>query len=302
MNSEFSYKALILSSENDTLKKCESISQKNKITFLKASSTLDALELLMDINVDIILIDLKVGEEDALAFLDTICEDYENKLTPILLIAPQENTAVFAKKTLAYNVLSILSNTNWDIQVTKQLNFLKIQKLNLHFIQDSLIESEGRGTMDNLTGAYNRYGCEDMFHTLVSREKAYDEPFCALMLDIDHFKNINDTHGHSVGDEVLVSLTNLIMTSIRRDDSLIRLGGEEFIIFISNANINIALRRAENIRTQIQTQMHSHKRLKVTASFGVAQFQEQERMDELFKRIDGLLYQAKESGRNKVVS
>ena len=122
------------------------------------------------------------------------------------------------------------------------------------------------------------------------------------MIDIDHFKMVNDTYGHDIGDDVLVSFSNIIIASIRRDDSLIRLGGEEFLVFLSNANFQIAVKSAEKIRIKIQNTLHSLKQLQVTASFGVVQYKENEEMESLIKRADTLLYIAKDSGRNIVIS
>jgi len=168
-------------------------------------------------------------------------------------------------------------------------------------MQDNLLESENRGSLDKLTGAYNRYGCENIFYKLTSRVEVYQESFCVIMIDIDYFKSVNDMHGHDVGDEVLINFARILMQSIRKDDSLIRLGGEEFIIFISNVNLDIAIRNAESMRIKIEETTHSKKKLKITASFGVVQHNNEE-MEEIFKRVDELLYIAKDSGRNIVIS
>jgi len=298
----FTYTALILSQSQNVFDSCEEISKSIDIKFSKASNMMDALEYLMDFKIDIILLDLSIGKEESIEFLQHISGDYENKATPIIALADLEKSQDMSNELSSFNIISFMCNTHWNIQASKLLNFLKITKLNLHVIQDSLVKSEDRGTMDQLTGAYNRYGCEDIFNTLTSRVKAYSEPFSIIMLDIDHFKSVNDTYGHDIGDEVLIGFSNIIMNLIRQNDSLVRLGGEEFIIFLSNANSNIAIKSAEKIRLKIEELMHSSQNLKITASFGVVEYRSNEDMDTLFKRADDLLYQAKDSGRNIVLS
>ena len=302
MPTNFTYTALILSQSQNVFDSCEEISKSIDIKFSKASNMMDALEYLMDFKIDIILLDLSIGKEESIEFLQHISGDYENKATPIIALADLEKSQDMSNELSSFNIISFMCNTHWNIQASKLLNFLKITKLNLHVIQDSLVKSEDRGTMDQLTGAYNRYGCEDIFNTLTSRVKAYSEPFSIIMLDIDHFKSVNDTYGHDIGDEVLIGFSNIIMNLIRQNDSLVRLGGEEFIIFLSNANSNIAIKSAEKIRLKIEELMHSSQNLKITASFGVVEYRSNEDMDTLFKRADDLLYQAKDSGRNIVLS
>lgn len=265
-------------------------------------SIMDGLEHLLDNNVDSIIVDLSIGEEESIKFLQHIYNDYENKFTPVIIISNITDYDTISDKLLKFNIISIMSNKNWNYQVLRLLNYLRIQKLNMHSLQDSLLESEGRGTIDQLTGAYNRYGCEDIFHTLTSRFKAYKEPFCAVVLDIDNFKKINDAYGHNVGDEVLENFAHIIMSSIRANDSLIRLGGEEFLIFMSNVNINIVIRNTEKLRLKIEEAIHSSKNLNVTASFGIASYRENEDKESLIKRSDELLYVAKTSGKNIVMS
>ncbi|MEA3227728.1 MAG: GGDEF domain-containing protein, partial [Campylobacterota bacterium] len=113
---------------------------------------------------------------------------------------------------------------------------------------------------------------------------------------------VNDSHGHDVGDEVLIELSALIQHSIRSNDKLIRFGGEEFFTLLSNADIDIAVEIAEKFRLVIESKTHSSKDLDITASFGVVEYTQNESMESLIKRADILLYKAKHSGRNRVES
>ncbi|MFT5659457.1 MAG: diguanylate cyclase (GGDEF)-like protein [Sulfurimonas sp.] len=301
MNADFNYRVLLISDTKEIISGCKEISETVDLKLSQESTFMDALEHLMDYKANIIVLDLSIGQPNALEFLDHISSDYENKFAPIIMLSDIKEIENLSSEFLNFNIISTMCKQNWQHQASRLLNYLSITQLNLHVMQDSLIQSEGRGTMDQLTGAYNRYGCEDVFHSLTSRVKAYSEPFSIIMVDIDHFKSVNDTYGHDIGDDVLVSFSDIIMGSIRRDDSLIRLGGEEFIIFLSNATSKIAINRAERIRIKVEDASHSAKNLKITASFGVVEY-EGEEMDTMIKKSDELLYIAKNSGRNMVVS
>jgi len=122
------------------------------------------------------------------------------------------------------------------------------------------------------------------------------------MLDIDHFKKVNDTYGHNVGDDVLISISKIIQNSIRNNDAFVRFGGEEFFIFLANADLKIAEKIAEKFHALIRNTLHTELNLTITASFGVTEYIEDEDMNTIFKRVDTLLYKAKKTGRDKVIS
>lgn len=128
-----------------------------------------------------------------------------------------------------------------------------------------------------------------------------DSPVSFVILDIDHFKHINDQYGHSVGDEVLVNLCKLIQSKIRNTDALVRWGGEEFVILCSDTPIQNAQFLAEKLRMAIEnTQLI--KQQQVTCSFGIAEMVAGEDPKRLFERADKALYASKENGRNRVTS
>jgi diguanylate cyclase (GGDEF)-like protein len=129
---------------------------------------------------------------------------------------------------------------------------------------------------------------------------------CVLMLDIDHFKRFNDTHGHITGDEVLKHVSKLMKTALRGTDFVARYGGEEFVIILHDIDVDNAGRVAEKIRTSIEKTPlvffngTSSKSLSVTMSIGVAAFARDEDFSSLIERADKALYASKEAGRNKV--
>ena len=119
-----------------------------------------------------------------------------------------------------------------------------------------------------------------------------------IMLDIDFFKKINDTHGHLVGDDVLVLMCDLIKNSIRESDYLIRWGGEEFLILTPEIDLDAAVKLAEKLRILIEKNVFIAVG-SITISLSVVQKNDDELLENLLKRLDNLLYDSKRSGRNK---
>ncbi len=172
----------------------------------------------------------------------------------------------------------------------------------------SLIEKQSRAIYetairDPLTGLYTRFYMEDQAETLISSHRRHSiSELSMIIFDIDHFKNINDTYGHDVGDVVLKQAAKVILDQVRKTDIPVRFGGEEFLVFLP-ANIGSARLLAERIRLGIESAdfMAEDKVIKVTISGGVAAHQSEESLAELIKKADRLLYQAKKGGRNRIV-
>ncbi|SFV59379.1 diguanylate cyclase/phosphodiesterase (GGDEF & EAL domains) with PAS/PAC sensor(s) [hydrothermal vent metagenome] len=155
--------------------------------------------------------------------------------------------------------------------------------------------------IDNLTQVYNRHKLNEIIQAEIEMVKRYEENSAIVMIDIDHFKYVNDTYGHDIGDVVLKFLCQTILHSIRKVDTFGRWGGEEFILILSHLDISQALIKAESIRKTIENSLIDGK-YKITISMGVTKFKNEDTMTQLLKRVDDLLYEAKETGRNKVVA
>jgi len=152
---------------------------------------------------------------------------------------------------------------------------------------------------DALTGIKNRRYFMHKLQDEIERSNRYDEKLSLVMFDIDHFKKVNDEHGHDVGDEVLKEYTKLITSELRENDAFCRIGGEEFIVILPHVELSGALIVAEKLRSSVE----NHKKvLPITMSFGVVEFKKGETKEHLFKRVDNALYEAKENGRNRVVA
>jgi len=158
---------------------------------------------------------------------------------------------------------------------------------------------ERLATIDELTQVYNRTKFQEVIKSELERAKRYNHPLSMLMFDIDHFKAINDTYGHSVGDYVLQTLAQIAKENLREIDYLVRWGGEEFIIIAPETDLGRAKALAERIRTAIENYRFDQAG-KITISFGVTEFKESDTEDTFIRRADDAMYKAKEKGRNRV--
>ncbi|MBU1238661.1 sensor domain-containing diguanylate cyclase [Myxococcota bacterium] len=158
-------------------------------------------------------------------------------------------------------------------------------------------------TVDPLTGSLNRRGMESFFPKDIIPVEGEFGLICVIMADIDHFKKVNDTYGHLVGDQVLRQTATILSSVLRGGDAVIRYGGEEFLIVLAGVSIERAYAIAERARKTIEeTIIHlHHTSFHTTISLGVAQMHPGESRDDLLKRVDDALYEAKNSGRNRTV-
>ena len=154
---------------------------------------------------------------------------------------------------------------------------------------------------DELTGLHNRRSFNENFALALSSARRHGHPLSLISADLDYFKRVNDTLGHSVGDLVLKEFSSLLKELVRTEDVASRWGGEEFIILLPNTTSEAAAIMAERIRSTFEQQSSSASPLTVTASFGVAQLQNGDNEDALIRRVDNALYTAKREGRNRVV-
>jgi diguanylate cyclase (GGDEF)-like protein len=155
-----------------------------------------------------------------------------------------------------------------------------------------------QATTDPLTGIFNRLKFHDALNKSLDRRSAPKAAYSLIMFDIDRFKEVNDQHGHHVGDDVLVELIVVVRGAVRQDDIFARWGGEEFVI-LTAADGGDACRLAERIRATVET--HQFKRVgQITCSFGVTAVGPGDNVESIIQRADTALYRAKWAGRNRV--
>lgn len=167
-------------------------------------------------------------------------------------------------------------------------------------LEDARQYLEDRAGADPLTGVGNRRRFAELLAGEEERAASGLGPFALIMLDIDHFKSVNDTYGHDAGDSVLLELVGLVQDSVRATDRLARLGGEEFVVLAANSGLNRAARVAERLRRTLAGHDFAGVSGPVTGSFGVVEYRAGEDRGRLLKRADEALYRAKSGGRNRV--
>ena len=172
--------------------------------------------------------------------------------------------------------------------------------------KQSVKEHEQRANLGPLTGLYNRRWIDRMFVKEIKHAKQERRALSLIMIDIDHFKSLNDDHGHLVGDDILKLVSSNMMAMLRPGEMVARYGGEEFVILLPNTTKTVALKIAERIRKGIEKLQYvdksNDKTIDTTISAGVAQLTPSDTLKSLINSADQALYSAKESGRNKVCS
>ncbi len=209
-------------------------------------------------------------------------------------------------KSEAWQRVERLAAMDLGEDLTLAISAYEISTLNRHLERErkALADANQRlkqlAHFDPLTQVWNRYRIEQAIDAELVAAKRYGAAFALLLFDVDHFKQINDTLGHSVGDEVLVSLARLVENSLRGCDHLGRWGGEEFVVLATHSNMKAAVGLAERLRSLVATLDVTGLRQPMTVSIGVAVWQPGDSCKTLMARADTAMYKAKRHGRNRV--
>ena len=197
------------------------------------------------------------------------------------------------------------------MESAREIEVLKTNLINssreVETLKTNLRNARNEALTDPLTGLFNRRGFDHVIQETITSCQGNDSCFSLLMADMDHFKNINDSHGHLLGDKVLSEFALIMKNHMRNRDFLARYGGEEFVMIMPHTTLSEATSIAEDIRlavTNMQVQHDTNREVisDLTVSLGVAQFKSGETFDSFIERCDGALYSAKHSGRNCVVA
>ena len=227
---------------------------------------------------------------------EPVLRDILNK--GVKTITPQERETI-ANKHVSINIQSGIDYTLvWQIALGGGLLLLLVLYWNrkLRALNRAL---ERLSVTDNLTGLFNRQKLGEVFENEIQRARRFEQPFSIVLLDIDHFKQVNDTLGHLVGDQVLIAVARVLEERTREIDTIGRWGGEEFLIICPQTD----LQGARNLADKIRETLSAHDfpvAQNLTASFGVSTYQPDDCMDDLIERADTALYRVKRSGRNQV--
>jgi diguanylate cyclase (GGDEF)-like protein len=262
---------------------------------LEAENGQQALDILRD-NRDIKLIisDYTMAPIDGFEMTKTIRETYEKEELAIIGLSGVDSA------TLSARFIKVGANDFITKPFQPEEFFCRItQTVDLIEKTQALVDA---ATRDFLTGLYNRRFFFENGEGKLNRARREGTNIALAMLDIDHFKSVNDTYGHDVGDEVLKGVSKLLVECTRDHDLVARMGGEEFCILLNDITKNELSELLEALRKTIEQKQYAslEDRKNVTSSFGVVYAQAGENLDDLVKRADKLLYCSKETGRNKV--
>ena len=271
-----------------------------------AASGADALALGRGKEFDLIIASLDLGEEDGLRLCSQFRSQDETRHVPILLILDDGELQELAKG-LELGVTDYLVRPI-DRNELRARTRTQIRRRRYHDqLCDMLDKSVSMAYIDALTGVYNRRYMDAHLGRKIKEIGDSTKPVSVVIFDIDHFKAVNDSHGHASGDEVLKGMAERVTGGIRDFDLLARYGGEEFVVIMPNTPADLALMVAERLRRRIAADPFPvsglGESLPITASLGVATTAgPMETADSLLERADRALYAAKDSGRNRVCS
>ena len=223
---------------------------------------------------------------------------YEDKIGAFPLLTEDEITGCVVAKSMIEKL------SKRDIDYLEQLTRQAAATINRANSYSTILQY---AALDALTNLNNRRQFETRLGQEISITKRQGKPLCAMMIDIDFFKSVNDTYGHAAGDEVLRTVAGIIKQALRESDIPARYGGEEFAVLLPFTHLDEAKIVGERLRKSVETtpitinqETEDEKQINVTISMGLAEFNTQESGEALFERADKALYEAKTNGRNQV--
>lgn len=189
-------------------------------------------------------------------------------------------------------------------EILQQRDMAETAQQKIKHLQDELTQLSEAVRIDQLTGVLNRRGLEEAFNAEIARFNRGGGALCVALLDIDNFKNLNDTHGHQAGDMALKHLADVVKNTVRPTDIVTRLGGEEFVVLLPNTNLDeavIAMTRLQRNLTKAYF-MANNEKLLITFSAGVSLYRKDEMEANVLQRADLAMYKAKKAGKNRVMT
>jgi len=239
---------------------------------------------------DLILLDIQMPDLDGYAVCQRLKSLESTQRIPVIFVTGKDQVADEEKGlnigavdyiTKPYSPAIVEARIATHITLKKQSD--ELRRLAMH---------------DQLTGLYNRHFLINVAGKRISQAHRHKQALCLMMIDVDHFKAVNDEHGHSVGDAVLRDIASLFMQQSRTEDVVARFGGEEFVFLLDACDLDAGAKKAEYLRQSLESK--PLQGLSITASFGFAQLAEDEAFTGLLNRADEAVYKAKSNGRNRV--
>ncbi len=275
----------------------------SQFSLFRTKSLKEAIQVLEHVQFDLILSEYFLSDGTAMDFLESTQE--KGMEVPMVVITGQGDEMI-ASQVIQSGAFGYIpkSKVNDTSLIRTIINAVEKGRLRRE-IKEAHKKIAEMSTKDELTGLYNRRYFTGVLRQEVSRARRYGSGLVLCMLDLDHFKQINDTYGHSAGDMVLAGMGKKLRKWTRESDTVCRYGGEEFVVILPNTDAENARVMGERLRQMVASHMFEFNslRFQVTISMGFADFHKSGAcsLRELTDRADNALYQAKEAGRNRVI-
>jgi len=284
----------------------DSITDREIVT-IEAEKTNQIQTALTKGRIDLVFLDLRMPGKSGMEWLDEITQ---KQLAPVVVLTGFGSEEI-AVESLKQGAIGYLAKANLSLEKVKNSIDDALYKWEKHLLLRGDIDELDRIiSHDPLTGLLNRRALDKKIEEEINRVRRYEEGFVAMMLDIDHFKKINDRYGHLIGDEVLENIGRLLKRRLRDTDFAGRYGGEEFMIILPKADLSIGLTVASRIRKaimslKIKSEIKSFKlsygqTFSVTVSLGITAYMGGDDRSSIIERADKALFMAKSAGRNRI--
>lgn len=290
---------------------------KDRYELLVATNGLKAVAIAKDKLPDLILMDVMMPEMDGFTATSLLREDENTKDIPVLFITAKGETEDIVRGfesggkdyiTKPFNPLELFARVNAHLELKLSRQAVKNYACELESSNTQLREANAKlefmAWHDQLTGLPNRRYMRNRLKDEQVRSARSGKPFALAMADIDDFKHVNDTYGHEAGDGVLKHVCDIIVEALRKQDSVSRWGGEEFLVMLPETDINGAQIAAEKIRSKVEKEpfKYGEESISLTITLGVSEFRNEENIDDAIKHADEALYKGKKGTKNCVVA
>ncbi|MCB1386672.1 MAG: PleD family two-component system response regulator [Nitratireductor sp.] len=280
------------------------LSAENRITLI--SDPREALVKAIDGDFDAAIISMSLADLDPLRLCSQLKSLEQTRMLPLLLVSELEQE----RKVIQALDMGVNDYIRRPVERNELLARVRTQVRRRRFnllLRDSVQQTIEMAVTDALTGLNNRRYLDSHMPGMFEQARGKGRPLSMLICDIDHFKQVNDSHGHDVGDEVIAEFARRIRKNIRNIDLACRFGGEEFVVAMPDTDMKLARVVAERIRNEVAMHPfvvdHGGKQLAITVSVGIATLEtDEDTPEKLLKRADIGLYQAKRAGRNRVIA
>jgi diguanylate cyclase (GGDEF)-like protein len=301
---------LIVDDSPEVLQAGRDILEKDEYDIYVADGGAPAAELVCTIDFDLIILDMQMPAIDGFETLKILKQNEHSRDIPVILLTEKLDidsmvmgfelgAADFLRKP--FNEPEVKARVRNHVLLRKMREELKRKEVDLKEAYNLL---EITVTTDPLTNLFNRREIINRLENEQIRFERSKRPFSIVIADIDYFQNINETYGKRFGDYIIVTLSEALQNMVRKQDSLSRLGDEEFLIILPETDINGAKVLAEKLRSNIQDLVFAkgENETKITMTFGISTYDEISDLDDLLERADKALRKGKQNGRNCVMT